>query len=309
MSRSAVLLVLLAGFFFPPILCAAELCFSGMPSEGDEFEFHYISSDTIHYEMNVKGLSPAPSRMETLRTTLSGKVVYTRRSTDGTEVEISILGYVREADGLRADTRRWTGKKIRVCTESGGKSVCTVIPSETSDAAGGKDFFTRGLPGTGQNTVQMDPRLAELVVALFGPSADGSPSSVLGKDGARKPGEEWSVSAEWLCRAVKNWEIDARPGQWRGKAVYHGENEFAGLKVHEVSVQLLSDHILGFDCKLEGVYRFPAKNASKGPVSILRKISFVVDRAMPEGDPLFAGNTFTVLREHESEIQLLPKDL
>lgn len=306
MNRSGILLL---AFFCLPTLCAAELRFSGMPSEGDEFEFHYIAKDTLRYEMNVKGLSPVPARMETLRTTLSGKVVYTRGSADCTEVEISILGYVREENGLRADTRRWTGGKVLVSTKNDEKSICTVISSDAPSAMTGKDFFTRSLPDAGRNKVQPDPRLEELLISLFRPSADGNPSVVLGKDGARKPGETWRVPAEWLCRAVKNWEIDALPGQWRGEAVYHGENDFAGLKVHEISVQILSDHILGFDCKLEGVYRFPVKDPSKGPVSILRKIAFVVDRAMPEGDPMFAGNVFTVLREHESEIQMLPKDL
>jgi len=293
-------------FFLSGILCGADLQFSGKPSEGDAFAFHYLSRDAIRYEINMKEIKPPPSRMETQRIKLSGTVVFVRKTSGRTVVEFRILGYSRENNGVRTDTKRWSGRKINIITGADGKTVCHAAASASRNSP--KGISAPAMPEAADDEEKIPDELNALLISLFGTSAALPPAVLLGKDGPRKPGEKWDVNTKQICQELKLFHVDSRPEQWHAKAEYTGPQTIGGRNVNIVTLNILSDHILGFDCKIDCMYRFSAENPSKGPLFMLRKIAFAADRAISEGDPMFAGNLFTVLREHDTEIHMIPQD-
>lgn len=292
---------------------ARALAFSGKPALGKHFLFSYRALDSIQYDMKLQGARTPPARSETQETVLSGTLTILEESPaadskDGKTIllfRISLFLITR--NGVPENTAPLNGRTARITFS--GKNIRTELLEDLS----ANESFPFPAPDSENTGKDAKPPLApgwknalsSILSGFHGPP----PGAVLGPDSIRKDGETWQTTSAWLRTILQQRGVESSAAQWSANARSLGITSFQGIPAVQVQYLISSAGIPGYDCKLEALYRFPASAANakpEPPLSVTRKITEVVERILPEDNPVFSGTKFRVIRNNAAETIILP---
>lgn len=285
--------------------------FLGKPEKGKPCLFSYRSLDNIQYAMKLQGARTPPGRSETQEITLSGTLTILESPDDNTKNGKTILlfrisAFLLIQNGIPADTASLNGRDLQLTFSASG--CRTELLESSADTLFPLLSANTGNEGKQPLTPEWKNILESILSGFHGPP----PGAVLNPGPIRENRNSWPADSAWLRDILKQRGIESTPAHWSGKTTILGISDFQEIPVLQVSYLLSSAGIPGYDCKIEALYRFPLSAEAGGkplpPLSISRKITEVVERLLPEDNPVFSGTKFRVIRNNSAEIVLLPAE-
>lgn len=250
--------------------------------------------------MILRGTKNPPTRKETTRITLTGEWHILSK----TESEFKIHSCVILLNGKDAAQKTWRNRTVRLIQKENGLLDVSFVSLPQQNKF---DLLLRRQSIDDQNDVpRVTQELNRLFVSLFAQNETQNLTAILGPDCDRKAGEIWIPETTWIQTLIAKQQISNGPADWKATALYSGIKEYQGEPRNEVIYRLVSDHIPGYDLKLDAVYHFPFAG-KRGSIHIAQNAVMVVDHILPEENPVFSGTAFNVVTFVETDLAMFPK--
>lgn len=279
-----------------------DLRLDGRPAAGKTVFFSYRAQAEKRYQMKLRGAQKnPPDRKETETLMLAGELTFLTAE-NGTAYQFKINAVELKRNGL-------TVKLPAGCV---GR-VCRIAVSGTdfqAEYADGPDNFSRLTPRADGSDKVMPPELRKILALVFGGTVGASPSEWFGAPRQnRAVGESWDADTAWLRAILAKRGIESTAAQFDARAAFKARREWMSIPVFLLNLKIQTFGVPGYTCTLDVSVDMPEKlEADSGPLHITSEASEVVDRLMPEDNPIFSGTKFQVTRLSSIEISFLPKN-
>ncbi len=289
-QKAGILFLLL----FCSVLSAGEkktalvLDFSAQPEAGDAFLCNFSIREKHSYTMKMKGKAQ-PARSDTTVCSLSGFLTFTSSSSGSFRLD----SFRQQENGVpQQSPPALSGKKINF---SNGEFAL-------AEAEQNVPFF----PNENAGTVRELP--SALKKALSGMIAflQNRNSNIFGAPRSAAPEETWTVPAAFTGMLAENRGVNPDFVQWFTQIKFRGLRKYLDIPAAVLELEVISKPLAGFDCKLSAVYRFPVPGAPALPLSADLEWSEVIDKNIPDNNPVFSGTNFTETRVMTVNASFLP---
>ncbi len=259
-----------------------QLYFSGQPESGKNYLCSYSGRTDIRSYMKMQG-KQQPVRQDIATFSLSGSLsVITPEVREFTPGNYSLV-----RNGIPDENADFSGKTIRM---TGNEKYEIVQPQA-------HPFFPD------QSQPVSVPASLRLLLRDLTELIQNKNNQMFGKDTHRKPGETWTVNPEFIKMLEKNSSVDSV--DWTSKITFDGITGYQGISAAVLRLELISKPRPGYDCKIAAVYRFAVEKPSV-PLSLEMEWNEVIDRVMPDNNPVFSGTHFTEVRIIQLNASFLP---
>ena len=277
MSHIKTILVLLFILFTSIGFCSAKLVFNGTPAAENAYLCTFAIQKNISRKMEIRGAKEPPQQILRTDFTLTGKLEIRENSPRGLLFQFTVDSFQWFENGVQNTAVQFRRAKIQTGIDNWGTlRLCRLEDDALSTA--------RVIP----------PSLKDALLEL-GRSLRTDAAGFLGENTEKAPGAHWLADDRLIQTIVKYRNLSGfQQKDWDSKVLYYGQEKYFDSAVDRVDLNLFTNSIPGYVCRLDILYRFPVEKADTNPPLDYRFNMFEsVDKVMPENNPLFSGTKFT----------------
>ncbi len=319
--------------FLPAAGKQQEVFFSGKARSGDCFEFSIHSVRLLEYVLVVPGAEKEALRTEGIDLSAKGMLTLKKVNAWGSPLELDfrvdalrgkINGKTFDCANLRGRTvtadLTGTIPLFRLKEDSssppadgsafdpaailGGSSAASKSSGNSGSLSG--DGKADGTNGKNPSGIRLSPEAEIFLGTMFRPAVEEHLSDTLGPSRLLSLGEEWPIRTDSLLNTLKTRRIKAEKENIEGSAVLSARDRFAGIDCWKVNIKMESRGIQGYDFRFEAAVILPVDPSLGGAVRMMRQAKEVIDRHLPNDNPMSAGNVFKLISSDQTDIIMTP---
>ncbi len=322
-------------FLLPAAGKQQEVFFSGKARSGDRFEFSIHSVRLLEYVLVVPGAEKEALRTEGIDVSAKGILTLKKVNAWGSPLELDfrvdalrgkINGKTFDCANLRGRTvsadltgtvplfrlkedsssssSQLGGNAFDPAAVLGGSSAASKSSGNSGSLSG--DGKTDGINGENPSGIRLSPEAEIFLGTMFRPAVEEHLSDTLGTSCLLSLGEEWPIRTDSLLNTLKTRKIKAEKENIEGSAVLSARDRFAGIDCWKVNIKMESRGIQGYDFRFEAAVILPVDPSLGGAVRMMRQAKEVIDRHLPNDNPMSAGNVFKLISSDQTDIIMTP---
>lgn len=288
LSKKSLCLCLL---LFSCALAAEELVFSGKPAAGKNFLCTFSIQKSVNRKMEIRGAKEPPAQVQIVDFSLTGVLAIKENSRNAFIFQFTPDSFTWLEENKKQTAANFSKVKFDVALDSKGALRLFRVSPE-------------------QHPVPSEEPPPALKAALLqlGRSLQADPRSVIGPDSTRKIGEAWEISDSLLKTLAQNKKIASfQKRDWDSKVLFTRQEKFFDHFVNRIDVNLITNQIPGYDCRINMTYLFPVDASKKtGALSYVLDWMECVDKIMPDNNPIFSGTKMVEIMTMTIRRDLIP---
>ena len=289
-----VLKKMILSFFLLTIgmLQAENLVFSGTPAAGREFLCTFSIKENISRKMEIRGAKEPPVQVAATDFVLTGLLKIRQNDKKAFIFQFIPDSFIWLDAGKQQNEQTLRKVGIDVALDAtGALRLCRVAPDQRPDS----------------ERITISPALQNALLQL-GRSLRAKPNAILGPDAIRKTGDFWQVDEQLISAIAKNRDVSTvNKSDWDSKVLFTRQEKFFDVFVNRIDVNLFTNRIPGYDCRLNMTYLFPVVDAKNtGAVSYIMDWMECVDKMMLDSNPIFSGTKIVEIKTLTVRRDLVP---
>ena len=279
-------------FFAVGLLQAENLIFSGTPATGKEFLCSFSFKENISRKMEIRGAEEPPVQLKTTDFVLTGLLKIRENNQKALLFQFIPDSFTWQDQGILKQETSIRKIGIEVALDAAGTlRLCRIAPDQHPEAA------------TNTLSIALQNALLQL-----GRSLRTNANAVLGPDTVKKTGEFWTVDHRLISALAKSRTIPTIDKKdWDSKVLFTRQEKFFDVFTNRIDVNLFTNQIPGYDCRINMTYLFPVEDAKHtGAVSYILDWMECVDKIMPERNPVFSGTKIIEIKTLTVHRDLIP---
>ena len=279
-------------FLAAGLVQAEDLVFSGTPAAGKEFLCSFSFKEKTSRKMEIRGAAEPPVQLQTIDFSLTGLLKIRENNQKALLFQFIPDSFTWQDQGVLKQETAVRKVGIDVALDATGTlRLCRIAPDQHPDAA------TDRVPVALQNALLQ-----------LGRSLRTNATTVLGPDTVKKTGEFWTVDNRLIAALAKSRAIPTIDKKdWDSKVLFTRQEKFFDVFTNRIDVNLITNQIPGYDCRINMTYLFPVDDAKNtGAVSYVLDWMECVDKIMPERNPVFSGTKIIEIKTMTIRRDLMP---
>lgn len=286
------ILLCLCLFATGSFLQAEDLVFSGTPAAGKEFLCTFSLKENISRKMEIRGAKEPPVQLHTTDFVLTGLLKIRENNSKVFLFQFVPDSFIWQDNGKLKQEKSFQKIAIDVAMDAAGTlRLCRIAPDQH--------------PGADTQNI---PAALQSALVQLGRSLRTNANRILGPDVSKKEGDFWTVDDHLITALSKNRSIAVmNKKDWDSKVLYTRKEKFFDLLTNRIDINLFTNQIPGYDCRINMTYLFPVDDAKNtGAVSYVLDWMECVDKIMPEQNPIFSGTKIVEIKTMTIRRDLMP---
>lgn len=286
------ILLCLCLFATGSFLQAEDLVFSGTPAAGKEFLCTFSLKENISRKMEIRGAKEPPVQLHTTDFVLTGLLKIRENNSKVFLFQFVPDSFIWQDNGKLKQEKSFQKIAIDVAMDAAGiLRLCRISPDQH--------------PGADTQNI---PAALQSALVQLGRSLRTNANRILGPDVSKKEGDFWTVDDRLITALSKNRSIAVmNKKDWDSKVLYTRKEKFFDLLTNRIDINLFTNQIPGYDCRINMTYLFPVDDAKNtGAVSYVLDWMECVDKIMPEQNPIFSGTKIIEIKTMTIRRDLMP---
>ena len=240
-------------------------------AKGSEFDCEINASYSKTFKMSMPGVESPLLKSEAITAMLYGRMSVLEVNETGNPAKIRFQ--VKSLDGaidhLRPELGAFQGKAF----------VADLTPPVCKFSMEGPD------------QAPMTKEATRLLSAIFRPATKSGMGALLGTNAPVALGDSWRPPCSLLLSMLAQRGLKMKEEDFDGSVTLKGRESFKSIDCWNIEERLDSKNVPGFDFRLNISLLLPVDPAKGGALKISRSGQEMVNKALPEGNPLSAGKT------------------